>query len=112
MFKKIRKILLISIFFIFHSTVIFSQVVASENLVILVQANNTDSSFSKTERDFFTLSISKFNEDITMVPEIHVLTDDINSSLLAIQKKSQIDAVQGLASEDSTYATDKGSKAK
>ena len=112
MFKKIRKICFISFFLIFHSIAVFSQTTSSENLVILVQANNTDSSFSKSERDFFTLAISKFNEDITMVPEIHVLTDDINSSLLAIQKKSQIDAVQGLASEDSTYATDKGSKAK
>lgn len=112
MSKKIRKILLISFFFIIHSIAIFSQTTSSENLVILVQANNTDSLLTKNERDFFTLAISKFNEDITMVPEIHVLTDDINSSLLAIQKKSQIDAVQGLASEDSTYATDKGSKAK
>lgn len=50
-------------------------------------------------------------QDLTIVQEISIRSDEIDKKLRQIQKQSQIDAMVGLVNEDEAYSADKGTRA-
>jgi hypothetical protein len=91
----------------------FAQEGSPSGLIVQVDFDkNSFSSLSKNEQQYMNSSFSAFVRNITMVPEISVHTENTDALLRDIQKKSQINASVGLESENASYASDKGSKAK
>ena len=85
----------------------------SENLLIIKVFFDYKnySQLREKDKNLFYTAYLRCLQDMTIVPEINIRSDDLDKSLREIQKKSQIEASMGLGSESSAYAGDKGSRA-
>jgi hypothetical protein len=96
-----------------QSTLLFAAQPEKNSLVLQVTLDKESTvALAKKEQEYANSALTAFIGDLTMVPEISVRTAKVDDILRDIQRKSQKEASTGLGSEDTAYASDKGSKAK
>ena len=105
-----KKSILITCFFFFFLCFVFSR--TNSSLVIKVSLDKKYDSFLKeNEKTLFNSAYMRGLQDLTIVQEISIRSDEIDKKLRQIQKQSQIDAMVGLVNEDEAYSADKGTRA-
>lgn len=105
-----RKICFVLFVFAAAISSLFSQ--SSKTLVVRVELNQeAHKKYSEYEKSYVNAAYRQFQQDLTKEPQIQIRTPETDTDLRNIQKESQIDASKGWASEESAYATDKGSRA-
>lgn len=100
-------------FMLFFISLITTNIFAQENnLVLLIsQKQNNLNQLNSEEKLYSKSLLQTLIGDLTLIKEITIRTENNDSSLRLIQKKSQIEAAQGLGSEISYYQSDLVSKA-
>lgn len=100
-------------FMLFFISLITTGIFAQEkNIVLLVSQKQSNLNQLNSEEKLYSKSLLQtLIGDLTLIKEITIRTENNDSSLRLIQKKSQIEAAQGLGSEFSYYQSDLVSKA-
>lgn len=100
-------------FMLFFISLITTGIFAQEkNLVLLISQKQSNLNQLNSEEKLYSKSLLQtLIGDLTLIKEITIRTENNDSSLRLIQKKSQIEAAQGLGSEISYYQSDLVSKA-
>lgn len=97
------------VIFLFLSSVLYAQ---NKNVLILVSYKlNEYNKLNSSEQLYFRSALQTFVGNLTLIDGISVRTDANDENLRKIQKKSQIEAAQGLGSVNSAYVSDLISKA-